>query len=376
MKRRTTTIRMAIIATAALVVATSCTTAPPLTPAQQVDQIITFVEQARGHTFITHPTVEFLDNATFSAEVLASLNASEADVDADDVTFTALDWITPAQDLFTEYKKAYGGGVVGFYDPVSKALKVRGTSLTPYRREVIAHELTHALDDQVHGLDDTTTTGVVDEQYLATLVAVEGSASVVQQKYYGAMSPLDQFADINEQLAAGSDPALLTVPLTMLTITTAPYLRGAAFQHDLIAALGNPAGPDLSLTRYPANTEQAFDTAKYLADEAAVAVPTPPTDGGAPVLRSGDFGPFLLSLMLREGLVLDTLDPVTAGWAGGSYATWTNGAQSCIRIDQVMDSNAQAVDLGNALYGWGSLHPGATVDMPTSTSVRLTRCDG
>ena len=60
---------------------------------------------------------------------------------------------------------AFGGGVVGFYDPVTKVLKVRGTDLTPYRREVIAHELTHALDDQVHGLDDLTGVGLVDEQY-------------------------------------------------------------------------------------------------------------------------------------------------------------------------------------------------------------------
>ena len=362
-------------ATTALL-ATSCAAGPPLTPAQQVDQIITFVQQARGHSFTTHPTVQFLDDATFSADVLANLNASQADVTADDVAFTALDWITPAQDLFTEYKKAYGSGVVGFYDPVSKALKVRGTNLTPYRREVIAHELTHALDDQVLGLEDTTTTGVIDEHYLATLVAIEGSASVVQQKYFAAMNPLDQLADINEQLAAGNDPTLLTVPIPLLTITTAPYLRGARFEQDLITALGNPAGPDLSLTRYPANTEQAFDTAKYLADEPAAAVPTPPTDGGAPVVRSGQFGPFPLSLMLREGLVLDTLDPATAGWAGGSYATWTSGAQSCIRIDETMDTNAQAVTLGNALDSWGSLHPGADVLMPTPTSVRVTRCDG
>jgi hypothetical protein len=354
----------------------ACTPAPALTPQQQVDQIIAFVQVARGHDFLTQPTVEFLDPATFQAEVLADLATAEADVDADDVAFTALDWITPAQDLFTEYEKAFGTGVVGFYDPADESLKVRGTTLTPYRREVIAHELTHALDDQVFDLDDITSSGLLDEQYLSALVAIEGSASKVQQRYFDSMSALDRVADLNEQLAAGSDPTLLTVPVALLTITTAPYLRGAAFQQQLIGALGNPAGPDLSLTRYPSNTEQAFDTSSYLADEPAVAVPVPPTEGAAAVVRSGELGPFSMSLVLREGLVLDTLDPAAAGWAGGSYVTWLSGGQSCIRADTTMDSGSEADTLEAALAAWGGRHPGAVVERTAPGTVRLTRCDG
>lgn len=368
-------IHAAGILAAACLLAAACAAPPTLTPQQQVDKIVTFVERTRGHDFVTAPTVEFLNNATFQAEVLANLNASEADVDADDATFTALDWITNSQDLFTEYRKAYGDGVVGFYDPVSKALKVKGTNLTPYRREVIAHELTHALDDQIFDLDDLSSEGVLDEHYLAALVAVEGSAERVRQRYHNSMNPVEQFQSLSEQLAAGADPDLLTVPVTLLTITQAPYLRGATFQNQLVAALGNPAGPDESLIRYPANTEQGFNTAKYLSDEAAVAVPTPSTDGGAPLLRSGEFGPFPMSLVLREGLVLDKLDHLTDGWAGGSYATWMEGTSPCIRIDTAMDTNAESVALANALNGWAGLHPGAVIQMPSATEVRLTRCD-
>lgn len=357
-------------------VAGACTTTPPgQTPQQQVQAIISFVEAVRGHQFVTEPVVDFMDPAAFEAEVLANLAAEEPDIAPDETAFMALDWIDGSQDLITEYRKAYGGGVVGYYDPTTDVLKVRGTSLTPYRREVIAHELTHALDDQIHDLSSLSSDGLLDSQYLSKLVAIEGSAERVRSAYYASMSPLEQAQSLQEQLNAGSNPDLLTIPITLLTLTTAPYLRGLTFQNQVIAALGNPAGPDQTLTRYPANTEQGFDTAKYLADESAASVPAPPTDGGTPAARSGEFGPLLLSLVLREGIVLDTLDPLTQGWAGGTYTTWDDAGSPCVRIDTTWDSNAEAVDVANALAGWGSLHTGALVEMPSTTDVRLTRCD-
>jgi len=355
--------------------AAGCSAAPTLSPSQQVDQIVSFVEVARGHTFTTPPAVQFLSDAAFRADVLANLDASQAAVRADDAAFTALGWIRPDQDLYTLYQVAFGGGVVGFYDPATKVLKVRGTDLTPYRREVIAHELTHALDDQVHGLDDVPGgDGLIDETRLAALVAVEGSAVKVQQRYIDSMTDLERVQDLGEQLQLGSDPALLDVPITLLTLTSAPYLRGSVFQQDLIARLGNPAGPDLSLTRYPATTEQAFDTDRYVADEPAVAVAAPPADG--PVVRSGTFGQFLLTLLLREGIALDTVDGATVGWAGDAYVTWTAGARSCLRLDTRMDDRARADTLRTALTGWSTRHAGASVTDLGGDTVRLTSCAG
>ncbi len=361
---------MAVMVTTATL-AGSCTPAGGLTPEEHVANIVAFVQRARGHNFVTEPTVEFLSDGAFQAEVLANLNAEQTDLDKDDVAFTALGWITPQQDLFTEYKRAFGSGVVGFYDPGSKALKVRGTAMTPYRREIIAHELTHALDDQIHDIGDVVAEGLIDEDHLAALVAVEGSAERVRQQYYNSLSPLEQLESINEQLSGGVDPVLLNLPVTLLALTSAPYLRGPAFQQDLFAALGAPGGADQSLTRYPANTEQAFDSAKYLVDESAVSVATPPSPA---TIKSDEFGPFSLSLLLREGLVLDSLDPVTSGWSGGEYVSWTEGPSDCIRIDLEMDGAQEHSALQSALNSWASFHPGAVVESTSATGSRVTSC--
>jgi hypothetical protein len=94
------------------------------------------------------------------------------------------------------------------------------------------------------------------------------------------------------------------------------------------------------------------------------------------LVRSGQFGPLPLSLVLREGLVLDALDPATAGWEGGTYATWRDGTASCVRIDVDLDSPAAAGTLQSALGAWASRHAGTTIESPAADQLRLTRCDG
>ncbi len=356
---------------AAIVVA-GCTPPPTLTPQQQVDQIVAFVELVRGHEFTTPPVVQFLDDATFRADVLAQLASAEPEVRAADTTFRATGWMAPGDDLWEKYQIAFGGAVVGYYDPATGVLKVRGTDLTPYRREVIAHELTHALDDQIHDLDAQPGSTFLSEARFASLVAIEGSAVRVQQAYYANMSAIEQAQDIAEQLQAGSDPALLTVPLALLVFTQAPYLRGATFSAQMAAIGGVPAGVDETLTRYPATAEQAFDTARYQANEPAVPVTTPPAEGT--VVESGTWGQFLLTLLLRNGVALDSVDPVTQGWAGDAYVTWENGTEDCLRLDTRMDTAAQASALGSELTTWAGGRPDAQVQALDATTVRVTTC--
>lgn len=374
--RRVSARRYAVTAVVALLVGlvTSCAPATPAGNQAQIDQIVAFVESTRGHAFVTPPVVEFASDADFKAAILAQIVAAEPEVDLDDATFKALGWLAPSGNLYTEYQKTLAGAAVGFYDPATKVLLVRGTELTPYRREVIAHELTHALDDQLFDLNVSVGAGLLSDEGEAFLVGVEGDAVRTQQAYVAAMSPLEQAADFLEQLQLGSDPTLLTIPLAMLSLTQMPYLRGGVFAQQNASAGGVPAGLDAVFARYPSTSEQAFDTAKYLADEQPVAVASPPADGA--VVRSGRFGQFNLSLLLAQGIDIDaSVAPATAGWAGDAFVTWTAGSASCIRLDTQMDTFGQANGLDAALVSWSVLHPGAAI-VQTGNTVRLTSCVG
>jgi hypothetical protein len=361
-----------VVATSGVVAA--CTPPPSLTPQQQVDQIIGFVERTRGHEFVTHPTVDFLPDADFRAAVLANLAAAEPAVDRAEPAFLALGWLAPGGDLYDEYQVAFGSAVVGFYDPLTKVLDVRGTSMTPYRREVIAHELTHALDDQLFALDDDFGESLLGERTFSSLVAIEGDAVRVQQKYVASMTGVEQAQDLSEQLQLGSDPRLLDVPLALLTLTQAPYLRGGTFAYEVAARDGGVAGLDAMLERYPSTAEQAYDTTKYLADEPAVPVATPPVEPGGTQVDSGTWGQFLLSMVIRSGLVLDSVDPATRGWAGDAFVSWRNGAQSCLRVDTRMDTDEQAATLRGALATWSATRSGSSVVDLGGATTRFTAC--
>ncbi len=353
----------------------ACTPPPTLTPAQQVDQIIRFVERSRGHNFVTPPVVSFASDTVFRQAVLDNLVAAKPAVDAAEPTFHALGWLGTDRDLYEQYRIAFGGAVVGFYDPSNGVLLVRGTSMTPYRREVIAHELTHALDDQIFGLDETFDDGMLGERTFASLVAIEGSASRVQQAYVASMSGIEQAQDLAEQLSLGADPTLLSVPLALLSFAQAPYLRGPTFIRQAAAALGGgTAGLDAALLRYPATAEQAFDTAAYVANELAVPVATPPVEAGGTPVASGTWGQFLLTMLLRSGLALDSVDPATRGWAGDAYVTWTDGAQSCFRLDVQMDTPQAATTLRTALTSWRNSRPGVTTAELDPVLTRVTAC--
>lgn len=338
------------------------------TPQQQVDQLISFVEATRGHQFVTRPDVQFVPDATFQQHVVASLDAAQAGLAVDEVAFKALGWMPGSDDLFDKYKIAFANGVVGFYDPATKVLEVRGNTLTAYRREVVVHELTHALDDQLFDLNVSMGDGVLDEKQIAFLVAVEGDAVRTQQAWSASRPVTEQAESLAEQLAFPIDPQLVTVPLALLSLTQAPYLQGPRF----VGGLGGNAGIDAMFGRYPSTEEQAWDPAKYLADEGAVPVPTPPA--GATAVDSGTWGRFLMSLVLQNGVNLDgQADPVTDGWAGDAFVTWTSGSTSCIRIDTRSDTPARADSLRGALTTWAATN-GAIVGALDPQTTRMTAC--
>ncbi len=364
---RVLTVVAAVLAT--LVLLAGC--APPpdaATRDEQVEQLIAFVEARRGHRFITPPNVEFVADAEFRQHVLEGLEAVEPELDVDEVAFKALGWMSPQDSLFDMYKIAFGNAVVGFYDPESKVLEVRGDVLTPYRREVVVHELTHALDDQIFDLSASRGPGVLSEKQLAYLVAVEGDAADVQRAFVASSSPLDQLGSLIEQLSFPLDPQILNVPLALLSISQTPYLRGPEF----VAGLGGQPAVDQMFNRFPTTAEQAWNIGKYLTDEPAEHVETPPADG--PVVAASTWGQFFMSLILSNGINLNgATDPVTDGWAGDSYVTWIAAGESCIRIDTRQDTASLADRLRSALDAW-SARSGGQIQALDSTTIRLTRC--
>src|SRR4051812_25383148 len=118
-----------------------------------VEEIETFVERERGLKFKERVTPRLAGEGEFQRALLKDFEQSRPALIETQEVLTAIGLLDPGTDVVEAERSLLDIGVVGFYDPQSKELVVRGSKVTPYVKEVLAHELTHALDDQWFGLD-------------------------------------------------------------------------------------------------------------------------------------------------------------------------------------------------------------------------------
>jgi hypothetical protein len=247
------------------------------------------------------------------------------------------------------------GQVIGFYDPAGGELVFIGTEdPTPLERLTLAHELTHAIDDQHFGLErlNRLEAACLDEELAAGVGVVEGSAQYfslqVAQRFF---SP----GELAQVLAGGggSGPPA-SVPPFIQDLQLWPYLTGLQFV-TTVATTEGVEGIDRALRELPEATEQVIHVERYPEDEPrTVGVPDlgPALGTGWRDLDVYTVGEQWLSAAL--GLRLPGLDAAeaAAGWDGGRYRSWTDGERVALALVTVWDSPDEASDFAGSMEEW------------------------
>ena len=161
------------------------------------------------------------------------------------------------------------GQVLGFYDSQSEELVYTGDAdLDRLEHFVLAHELTHAIDDQHFDLDrlDDLVVACEDEPFQAALGVVEGSAN------HFATQVLFRFPVATSGSLPDDGPAR-PVPPFIVDLMAYPYSTGQRFV-DTLADEGGPAAVDRALREFPTTTEQVMHPSKF-PDEVAEQVDVP-----------------------------------------------------------------------------------------------------
>jgi len=336
--------------------------APPDTSPQDLDSVVNdierFVEQQRGLTFKNKVDVHLAGDGEFQDRLLKDFDEERPSLLEQQEVLTALGLITPGTDVVADSKSLLEIGVVGFYDPKTKQLVVRGTSLTPYVREVLAHELTHALDDQYFDLNRPELDNPDDETGFGFLGLTEGDARRVEDAYVASLSQQEQRQALQEeQDLISQHPEVFRLPPILITLLQAPYEEGEPFVGH-VADSGGQAAVNQAFQTPPTTSEQILDPQKFTSGEGAVAVPPPAPDGK--VSNVGVLGELLIREMLTGGLGFSGNDAAVEGWGGDKYVTWTNASgASCLRDTFVGDSPADTAELVDALTGWADDHGGS-----------------
>ncbi|MGZ5214327.1 MAG: hypothetical protein ACXWEN_11330 [Actinomycetota bacterium] len=243
------------------------------------------------------------------------------------------------------------GQVVGFYNPANKQLVYIGDAeLSLTERFILAHELTHAIDDQHFGLSrlDSIAARCDDEVFTAGLGAIEGSAQ------FFATQVILRFPSDAPVGGGGDGGSLGDVPPFISDLQLWPYGAGMAFVQHLDDRGGTPL-VDRALTTFPASTEQIIHPERWPYDTPQpVDVPDLGTALGAGWhdLDVMTVGEVWLQLMLELRLDAGDAGRAATGWDGGLYRAWTDGSRTAVVLRTVWDTPGDAQQFADAMGAW------------------------
>ena len=281
------------------------------------------VERIRGLRFKTLPRPRVISAAGFRRLTLHEAGGGRAQrrlVAAGTVETKMLGLLSPDADT-SSLTGDTSELAAAAYDTKTKRLYIIRDAV-PQNRDltefVLAHELTHALEDQNFGLAETGSSS--DDGALARLALTEGTATAVMTEY--ARRYLDPLALAGS--AAGLDTSTHGVPDFIVEQLSFAYLRGASFVQALYGILDNWKLVNLAITRLPpVSSRQIIHPGDYLHYQRPV--PVRITGSPGPAFRridAGAVGEFTTGQLLRLGVSGAVSREAADGWAGDRYVFW------------------------------------------------------
>jgi len=157
-----------------------------------VAPIAAFVSHDRGLPFLRSVPVHFQTPKVFDKDVAEQTTPTSAATLADARRYAsalrALGLLDGSVNLVAAETAAdQAGGVLGYYTPTAKAVYLRGRTLTPAVRVTLAHELTHALQDQHFGLNRLGRQAVTEGQQFGLTALEEGDAVLDEDDYQASL---------------------------------------------------------------------------------------------------------------------------------------------------------------------------------------------
>jgi len=218
----------------------------------------------------------------------------------------------------------------------------------------LAHEYTHALQDQHYDLQKLLPSkSTDDDRDFGVRSLVEGDATISGLLYAQRfMSQQDYQKMLDESKNAPTD-VIDRAPRYIRDSLYFPYEQGVQF----VITLGilNGYGPiNKALHDPPVSSEQILHPEKYTDNPRDLPKPValpPLTDTlgtGWTMPLNGTLGEFDLQVMLEENNATDA-DTAAAGWGGGVYNYYENGDKSLAIFNTVWDTKKDADEFDIAI---------------------------
>jgi hypothetical protein len=235
--------------------------------------------------------------------------------------------------------------VAGYYDPKTKTVNLLDWLDVEQQRPVLAHELTHALQDQSYGLERWMKAGDVDLNDIKDLKAddvekdeisdarqavVEGQAMAVLLDYM--LEPLgksitsspEMLAVLEDSMLNGTPdtPEFKNAPIFIKESLTFPYRYGLDFAVALLRSGGKEKAFTKALENPPQTTRQIMEPKTYLSGEAISPVRLLDFKNDLKNYERfdiGAMGEFDVALLVDQYAGTEESKEIYPAWRGGYY---------------------------------------------------------
>jgi hypothetical protein len=259
--------------------------------------------------------------------------------------------------------KSTGQEVAGYYDDETKTISLLNWVPADRQEPILAHELTHALQDQNYDLRRWMKAAVKpagrgsndaesgnDDGATARKAVVEGQAMVVYVDY--VLAPLGRnLVDTPGLIYQMEEPAVKAVPDSQL-LHDAPmilresgtfaYNEGLIFEGELLHKGGKEMAFAGAFARPPRNSHEVLQPEAYINHEKLPLVGVPDLKqllgGQYDVYDSGGIGQIDVRALLKQYGERKGADDISSAWQGGAYVTFH-------RKDNAANVSATTADL-------------------------------
>jgi len=235
--------------------------------------------------------------------------------------------------------------VAGYYDSKTKTVNLLDWVAPDLQRPVLAHELTHALQDQSFGLDKwlkkdsedldtkknlTAADMTKDENSEARQAVVEGQAMVVLLDYmlapmHRTVADSPEMVDLmNEDMRSGTPDSVQykNAPIFLKESLTFPYRYGVEFEAELLRAQGKEKAFAATFQNPPRTSREIMEPRTYISGEHVLALELPDFKQ---IFKDyerfdvGAIGEFDVAVLAEQYAGEDASRKIYPNWRGGYY---------------------------------------------------------
>src|ERR1051326_5094340 len=313
---------------------------------QSVDEILRFASQDTGL-----PVTKHVKRPIVSRQQVEKYIGDKFKNDADRIRFERSELVQKKFGLLPRDFDLHGfliklltEQVAGYYDEKSKTMNLLDWNEPEMQRPVMAHELTHALQDQSYdlekmskhdeeierkGLENIDEMLRNDEQSTCRSAVLEGQAMIVLIDYVLAPSEqsvlkMPRIVDVMQTQMDKSrgSPVFDSAPLLLQEELAFPYKQGMKFIRDLLVAGGKQLAYKGVLERMPQTTREIMEPKEYLAGRRIEPLLLPKFDflkKDYEPYDAGAVGELDVNILLRIYADEDVAKRLTPAWRGGAY---------------------------------------------------------